>query len=112
MSKSASSITPLACVTEEACPSVEDIVRMCDIIGRQTDYPREEIERKLADHQYQHMNVIKEYLGVPTGVQPSGCVSGSVHQEMYKQMRHKLDAATKAFNDKQNDQLQNDLHTK
>jgi len=86
--------------------SDEDIRHLCEVVQRQTNYTIDEISDKLIEHDYDHMNIIKEYMGVnvakPYKIE-------SIHQEIYKQMRHKLDAATKDFNDSQYDKLKKEL---
>lgn len=58
-------------------------------ILRQTDYTNEEAREKLKDYNYNEITVIKAYLGI--GEKKNTEIT-SVNQEIYKQIRHKLDA--------------------
>jgi len=86
--------------------SDEDIRNMCNIVHRQTNYTVDEIMDKLIEHDYNHLDIIKEYMGV---VVSKPYKIESIQQEIYKQMRYKLDAATKDFNDSQYDKLKKEL---
>ena len=73
----------------------QDISEMCDLISRQTDYNQEEIERKLKEHNYEAMNVIKEYItGNKKTTQKTHCNSNDIQQEIYRQLRSKLEIST------------------
>ena len=58
------------------------------IILRQTDLTEERARAKLTEHNYDHMKVIREYLGIAEKKTPT-CVK-SVNQEIYRQFREKL----------------------
>ena len=58
-------------------------------ILRQTNYTNEETREKLKDYNYNEIAVIKAYLGI--GEKKNAEIT-SVNQEIYKQIRHKLDA--------------------
>ena len=59
-----------------------------DIIMRQTDYTKEKTKEKLKEFNNDYLAVIKDYFGIPEKkTQPIK----SVNQEIYKQLRHKLD---------------------
>jgi hypothetical protein len=57
------------------------------IIMRQTDYSEEVAKRKLIDHNNDEIKVIKEYFGIVQKPIPSII---SINQEIYKQLRNKL----------------------
>lgn len=82
------------------------IAEMCDIVSRQTDYTMDEIKDKLIEHDYQYLDIIKEYMGVE---KEKPYKISSLNQEIYKQIRLKLDAATKDFNDKQYEKILEEL---
>ena len=83
-------------------PDKEEIKEMHDVVSRQTDYSKEEILLKLIKHNYNTTNIIKEYMGID--VEKKYEIK-SVNQEIYRQMRLTLDAATKDFNDKQYEKI-------
>lgn len=86
----------------------EDIRKMCGIVQRQTDYTVDQIMDKLIEYDYNHIDIIKDFMGIT--VKKSYKIE-SIQQEMYKQMRYKLDAATKNFNDEQYDKLKKELES-
>jgi len=75
------------------------------IVARQTDYDEETIRQKLIDSNYDHMKIIKEYLGIDqkkTTPKPS-----SVNQEIYKQIRKKMEITD--YNKKQDEKLTTEI---
>ena len=58
-------------------------------ILRQTDYTNEEAREKLKHYNYNEIAVIRAYLGI--GEKNNAQVT-SINQEIFKQIRHKLDA--------------------
>jgi hypothetical protein len=84
----------------------DKIAEMCGIVSRQTDYTMDEIKDKLIEHDYQYLDIIKEYMGVE---KEKPYKISSLNQEIYKQIRFKLDAATKDFNNKQYERVLEDL---
>ena len=90
-------------------PSDEEISEICSIVSRQTNYTIDEIKDKLIEYDYVYTDIIKEYMGIkkdkPTPIK-------SVNQEIYRQIRIKLDEATKDFNDKQYEKIVNELNIK
>lgn len=87
-------------------PSSDKITEMCDMISRQTDYTLDEIKDKLIEYNYNSIDVIKEYMGVQKE-KPRPITS--INQEIYKQIRMKLDEGIKDFNDKQYKKVLEDL---
>ena len=83
-------------------PSDIEISNMCGIVSRQTNYTIDEIKDKLIEYEYVYMDVIKEYMGVkkekPKPIK-------SLNQEIYRQIRIKLDDATRDFNQKQYEKI-------
>jgi hypothetical protein len=56
---------------------------------RQTDYTEEQAREKLKEHGYDEIETIKAYLGITKKKAPE---IKSVNQEIYKQLRSKLDS--------------------
>lgn len=65
------------------------------IILRQTNYTEEEANEKLKEYNYNYTNVIKSYLGI---TEKKALPIKSVNQEIYKQMRFKLDGDMRDYN--------------
>ena len=59
-------------------------------ILRQTDYTLEIAREKLKEHGYDEIATIKAYLGITEKKAPNQVKS--LNQEIFRQMRHKLDA--------------------
>lgn len=87
--------------------SEDDIRNLCGIVHRQTDYTIDQIMDKLIEYDYNHIDIIKDYMGI---VVAKPYKIESIQQEIYKQMRLKLDAATKGFNDDQYVKLKKELN--
>jgi hypothetical protein len=66
------------------------------IILRQTDYTEEIATKKLQEHDYDHLKVIRAYLGVAEKKAPTQVKS--VNQEIYKQLRYRLDDNMRDYN--------------
>jgi len=64
-------------------------------IMRQTDYSEEVATEKLKEHGFNEIATIKAYLGVPEK-KTSNQVK-SVNQEIYKQLRNKLDSSMRDY---------------
>jgi hypothetical protein len=70
-----------------------------DIVLRQTNYTKEVAIQKLEEHNNNAINVIKEYMGVkPT---EKMAPFKSLNQEIYKQIRLKLDSSMDEYRSKQ-----------
>ena len=87
-------------LTEER---IEELVQM---IMRQTEYTAMEANEKLEEFDYDHIKVIKKYLGIPEKKEPK---IKSVNQEIYRQLRTKLNASTKEYTDEQYSKLQKEI---
>jgi len=93
-------------IVDITTPSIEKIAEMCDIISRQTEYTMDQIKDKLIEYNYEHIDVIKEYMGIekekPRPIK-------SINQEIYKQIRLQLDAGIREFNNKQYEKIAEEL---
>jgi len=67
------------------------------IIMRQTDYTEEIAKEKLKEFNYDHIAVIKSYLGVPN---KKAAPVKSVNQEIYKQLRYRLDSNMRNYQER------------
>jgi hypothetical protein len=67
------------------------------IIMRQTDYTEEVAKEKLKEFNYDHIAVIKSYLGVPD---KKAAPVKSVNQEIYKQLRYRLDSNMRNYQER------------
>jgi hypothetical protein len=73
----------------------EDIENKVQIILRQTDYSEEVAREKLKETNFDHILVIKSFMGITEKkIQPIK----SVNQEIYKQLRYKLDSSMREYN--------------
>ena len=72
-----------------------ETVSNIDIILRQTNYSKEEAREKLLEYNNDYIAVIKAYLGVKKEVNKPDITS--VNQEIYKQLRLKLDSAMRDY---------------
>jgi hypothetical protein len=72
-----------------------EIQEKVEMILRQTDYTEEEAKNKLNEFNYDHIQVIKTYLGITEKKAPP---VKTVNQEIYKQIRYKLDATMREYN--------------
>ena len=59
------------------------------MILRQTNYTDEQAREKLKEHSFNEIDVIKTYLGISKKSSPHVT---SINQEIYKQIRYKLDS--------------------
>jgi len=64
-------------------------------ILRQTDYTQEIALEKLKQHSYDELATIRAYLGIP---EKKPKQINSVNQEIYKQLRYKLDSNIRDYN--------------
>ena len=90
-------------------PDDKEITEMCNIVSRQTNYTLDEIKDKLIEYNYVYTDVIREYMGIKKEKpQPIK----SLNQEIYKQIRIKLDEATREFNEQQYEKIMSELKEK
>ena len=73
----------------------EDIENKIQIILRQTDYLEEVAREKLKESNFDHILVIKSFMGITEKKAPP---IKSVNQEIYKQLRYKLDSSMREYN--------------
>jgi hypothetical protein len=73
----------------------DQINNKIQMILRQTDYTEEIAREKLKEFNYDHILVIKSYFGIP---EKKTQVVESLNQEIYKQMRYKLDGVIRDYN--------------
>ena len=73
------------------------------LIMRQTDYSADVAVTKLRENNFDEIATIKAYLGIPKK-RPSQIKS--VNQEIYKQLRHKLDSNMRNYHERvENDEV-------
>jgi hypothetical protein len=72
-----------------------EIQEKVEMILRQTDYTEEEAKNKLKEFNYDHIQVVKSYLGIPEKKENP---IKNVNQEIYKQIRYKLDSTMREYN--------------
>lgn len=72
--------------------SIEDKVQM---ILRQTNYTEEEAKEKLLQYNEEPLLVIRDFLGISE--KKSSTPVYSVNQEIYRQLRYKLDASMREY---------------
>ena len=77
------------------------------MIMRQTDYSVDLAREKLMECNDDPIKVIKEYMGIVEKPKP---VSKSLNQEIYRQLRRKLDDSIRDFNAKQDDKLKHEIN--
>ena len=74
----------------------DKIAKSIEIILRQTDYTLDVAKVKLEEYNYDHVSVIRAYFGI-TEKKPPPAIA-SLNQEIYKQMRYKLDGVMRDYN--------------
>jgi len=80
----------------------EDLKDKIAIITRQTNYTEEEAKYKLSECNGDHIKVIKIFMGIEEKKEKR---LASVNQEIYRQLRHKMDDSVRDYNKKQQDKL-------
>lgn len=78
-------------------PDNAEIEEKIKMIQRQTGLSEIECKEKLLKYNYNEINVIKEYLGIP---EKRNTQIKSVNQEIYKQLRTKLNGAMTDYLDR------------
>jgi hypothetical protein len=73
------------------------------LILRQTDYTKDIALQKLQLHNNNPLNVIKEYMGILSTEKKAPIKS--LNQEIYKQIRSKLDTSMREYREKNQDKL-------
>ena len=75
----------------------DDLTNRVQIIMRQTTYTEDAALEKLKECNFDHLKVIKAFMGLPEKKQEP---VKSINQEIYKQLRKKLDVSMAEFNAK------------
>jgi len=78
------------------------------LVMRQTGYTEEVAKQKLLDYNNDITKVIKDYLGITEKKAPP---MKSLNQEIYYQLRSKLNDSIKTYNLQQEEKLKEELHT-
>jgi hypothetical protein len=74
-----------------------DLDEKIQIILRQTDYNEEIAKEKLVENNCDHLLVIKKYFGIAEKKEPV-VDKKNLNQEIYKQIRFKLDKTMRDYN--------------
>ena len=93
-------------VIEINSSNISEITEKINIIMRQTDYTEEIAKQKMKECDNDHIKVIKNYFGITEKINSK---PKSINQEIYKQIRTKLDASIVDYNKKQEIKLQNEI---
>lgn len=75
----------------------ENVDEKIQIILRQTDYSEEVAREKLKEYNYDHLKVIKFFLGLTEKKAPQ---VRSLNQEIYRQIRYKLDSNMRDYRER------------
>jgi len=73
----------------------DEVQEKVEMVLRQTDYTQEEAKNKLIEFNYDPIQVVKNYLGITEKKEPP---VKTVNQEIYKQIRYKLDSNMREYN--------------
>ena len=73
----------------------EQMKEKIEIIMRQTDYDEEKSKEKLIEFNWDHIAVIKSFLGI---TEKKELPVKNVNQEIYKQIRYRLDSNMREYN--------------
>jgi len=77
----------------------ENNEKFIQIVMNQTNYTREESISKLKEYNNQYVEVIKNYMGISISSKKNSTV-GTINQEIYKQIRHKMNTTMNEYNHK------------
>jgi hypothetical protein len=83
-----------------------DMTAMIQMIQRQTDYDETIAKEKLLEHNGDPIKVIKSFLGI---CDKKDVRKKTLNQEIYRQLRSKLDYSMKAYNVKQEEKLMEEI---
>jgi hypothetical protein len=83
-----------------------DLHEKIQMILRQTDYTEAEVREKLIEHADDPIKVIKQYMGISDKKETS---KKSLNQEIYRQLRSKLDDSVKDYNLKECEKLKEEI---
>jgi hypothetical protein len=76
----------------------DDVTKHLNIVLTQTNYTELEATEKLKLYNGDYMKVIREFMGIPEAKKETKV--RSVNQEIFRQIRHKLDASMQEYRDK------------
>lgn len=79
---------------------MEDIESKIYTISTQTNYNREEILKKIEEHDGDVISIVREYMGIRPKKKEETIKLKHLNQEIYRQMRYKLDATTREYREK------------
>jgi hypothetical protein len=85
----------------------DEVDEKINVIMRQTDYDEKTANEKLIEHCYDHIKVIKTYLGITE--KKALVAQKSINQEIYKHLRHKLDDSMKSYLEKQEEKIKTEI---
>lgn len=71
---------------------------LCELVLRQTDYTKDEAIQRLNECNYDAIKVIRSFLGITEKKAPAKM--RSINQEIYAQLRHKLDRDMQNYQDR------------
>lgn len=74
----------------------DDVDKYVKIVMTQTNYTEEEARQKLQLFNCDYMRVLKDYMGIPE----KEVKAKSLNQEIYKQIRTKLDSSMREYREK------------
>jgi hypothetical protein len=79
----------------------KEIVEKVQMVLRQTNYTADKAKQKLEEFDYNEINVIKDYMGIDIKKQETNNKhSSSINQQIYKQIRTKLDGSMREYREK------------
>ena len=84
----------------------EETLEKVNMILRQTDYNESIAREKLQEANGDHIQVIRQYMGITEKKAPA---IKSVNQEIYRQLRHKMDNSIRDYNKKQQEKLTHEI---
>jgi hypothetical protein len=84
----------------------EEMTEKIGIVSRQTSYSHDIAREKLLLANMDHIKVIKEYCGITEKRAPP---VKSLQQQIYKEIRHRLDYSVRDFNQKQDKKLAEEI---
>lgn len=84
----------------------EETQEKINIILRQTNFTEQDAREKLLENNGDHIKTIKMYLGIQDKKEKK---LASVNQEIYRQLRHKMDNSVRDYNNKQKEKLAQEI---
>jgi len=71
-----------------------DLQRLVEVVMRQTTYNAQEAEEKLRQFGMNPIDVVRDFMGVNVKAPKTDTVTKSLNQEIYRQIRQKLDVSS------------------